>query len=297
MRQFVGALAMFTSVLGASPAAAQIALGQRPPVVKGLRFVVRDRGPEARTTGVQVSVWSPVDGAAGTAVRGVVVGAPLAFGGRVHGLAVGPMGAGALHDARGIIVGGLGTGAGGSLRGLTMALGGVGVGHDLRGIIAGGLGVGAGGDLTGVVASGVGVGAGGSGRGVLFGGAGVGVGGDLTGLVIGGVGVGAGGRIHGLALSAGGIGAAALSGMAVAPFVGARRAQAFVVAPLAHLQPRGGAFRGVAVAPINALSGTQRGLVIGLVNYTRTLHGVQVGLINVAGNARLKVSPVLNVAR
>jgi hypothetical protein len=58
-----------------------------------------------------------------------------------------------------------------------------------------------------------------------------------------------------------------------------------------------GAFRGVALAGFNYVKGAQRGLTIGVVNYTRRLHGVQVGIINYAANnpPGLRVLPLINV--
>jgi hypothetical protein len=45
-----------------------------------------------------------------------------------------------------------------------------------------------------------------------------------------------------------------------------------------------GSLRGVSVSGFNDIRGTQRGLTIGLVRYAQTLHGVQLGLVNIAGN-------------
>ncbi|MBK6456056.1 MAG: hypothetical protein IPF87_08250 [Gemmatimonadetes bacterium] len=43
----------------------------------------------------------------------------------------------------------------------------------------------------------------------------------------------------------------------------------------------GGTLRGVGVSSFNYIQGTQRGLTIGIVNYARSLHGVQVGVVNI----------------
>ncbi len=41
----------------------------------------------------------------------------------------------------------------------------------------------------------------------------------------------------------------------------------------------------VSVTPLlNYIQGTQRGLTIGIVNYARSLHGVQVGVVNIVRN-------------
>jgi hypothetical protein len=58
-----------------------------------------------------------------------------------------------------------------------------------------------------------------------------------------------------------------------------------------------GRFRGAAAAGFSYVKGEQRGLTIGVVNYARWLHGVQVGVINIARNnpPGLRVLPLINV--
>ena len=58
-----------------------------------------------------------------------------------------------------------------------------------------------------------------------------------------------------------------------------------------------GRFRGVAAAGFNYVKGEQRGLTIGVVNYARRLHGVQIGLLNIARNnpPGLRFLPLVNV--
>ncbi len=53
---------------------------------------------------------------------------------------------------------------------------------------------------------------------------------------------------------------------------------------------------GFAVAGYNNVQGVQRGLTIGVYNRARELHGVQVGLLNYAGNNRgiWKWLPIIN---
>ncbi len=60
-----------------------------------------------------------------------------------------------------------------------------------------------------------------------------------------------------------------------------------------------GHFRGVAVSAFNHVRGTQRGLTIGLVSYARRLHGLQLGLLNYAGNQppALRWLPFVNFHR
>jgi hypothetical protein len=47
------------------------------------------------------------------------------------------------------------------------------------------------------------------------------------------------------------------------------------------------------------MKGSQRGLAIGIVNYAEELHGVQIGLINIARNnsSGTRVLPIVNVHR
>jgi hypothetical protein len=54
---------------------------------------------------------------------------------------------------------------------------------------------------------------------------------------------------------------------------------------------------GIGIAGYNHIRGTQRGLVIGVYNRAETLHGVQLGLINYAGNnsGLLRVLPLINI--
>jgi hypothetical protein len=54
---------------------------------------------------------------------------------------------------------------------------------------------------------------------------------------------------------------------------------------------------GASIGVYNRVVGSQVGLAIGLVNYAKELHGLQLGLINIAGNNRglARVLPVLNL--
>ena len=54
----------------------------------------------------------------------------------------------------------------------------------------------------------------------------------------------------------------------------------------------GGTLTGVSVSAVNYVDGTQRGLSIGLFNYAETLHGVQLGLLNYAGNNPFVKDPI-----
>lgn len=245
----------------------------------------------------------------GLAVGGLGTGA----GENLSGLAIGGLGAGVGEHFTGIGVGGLGIGSGGDLRGVAAGGLGVGAGEDIHGIMAGGLGVGAGETLTGLAVGGLGVGAGESLRGIFAGGLGIGAGADLaglsaalvgigageeiTGLAVSGVGVGAGNRLRGV--FAAGVGAAAPSivGLTVGTAIGSEHYTGVGLAPAYFRITDGGQLRGVSVSAFNQLKGTQQGLTIGLFNYARALNGVQLGVLNYAGNNPrwLRLLPGLNV--
>jgi hypothetical protein len=57
-----------------------------------------------------------------------------------------------------------------------------------------------------------------------------------------------------------------------------------------------GSLRGVGVSAFNDIRGIQRGLTLGLVNHAWTLHGMQVGIINIAKNnpKGRRVLPIVN---
>jgi hypothetical protein len=69
-----------------------------------------------------------------------------------------------------------------------------------------------------------------------------------------------------------------------------------VLAPAVFDLAPQGSITGVSVSAFNRIRGEQHGLAIGILNYTPSLHGVQIGLINWAGNNRagLKLLPLLN---
>lgn len=319
-----GAQRADTTPAAAHRTRAPISIGNYPNVT-GLRLNFRDRNLE-RVTGANVTIWSPFEPATGT-VTGLALGLPMTGAGEVRGLAVGALGVGANGTLRGISVGGLGVGAGGGVRGIALgglgvgsggpvvgiAIGGLGVGGggdtrglmigglgvggggSTRGIAIGGIGVGSGGDVTGLSIGGIGVGAGGNLRGITIGGIGAGAGGDVTGIAIGGVGVGSGGTLRGVAVGGAGVGASRLVGAAIAPMVGTEHGHALVLAPLLFRVEKGGSFRGGSVSTVNYIRGAQQGLSIGVVNYARSLRGVQFGLINIIADRRShRVLPILN---
>ncbi|MEW6755993.1 MAG: hypothetical protein AB1505_34185 [Candidatus Latescibacterota bacterium] len=289
--------------------------------VRGLNVTLWKSGRRATGvfSGVQLGLVGPEGatlnglavGGLGTgahrALRGVAIaGMGAGAGGDLTGVALAGLGAGAGGDLTGIALAGLGTGTGGDLRGLAaglvgagtggdgwgLILGGIGagVGHDLHGAALGGVGAGVGGDLTGVVGGLVGAGVGGTLRGLGFGGAGVGAGKDLVGIGLGGLCVGAGGRLCGLAVGLGGVRAdEGIQGIALSAIsTGAPTQEGICVGLL-----NGYVFEDFWFRRRN--EGTA-GLTVGLVNYAPSLRGVQLGLLNYAGNnprwARLL--PLLN---
>jgi hypothetical protein len=88
---------------------------------------------------------------------------------------------------------------------------------------------------------------------------------DVRGLAVAGIGVG-GGSVTGVAAAGG------------------------------YTRVENGVLRGLSVAAYNDVRGQQRGLTIGLYNYARVLHGLQLGLVNVARNnpRGLQVLPIVN---
>jgi len=306
-----------------------ISFGNSPEFV-GLRLNYRDNAVR-RIDGVNLTLWQPRDDdnqdslvrglslgliPGGGQLRGIQIGLLGVAGGKdVRGLTIGLLGAGTGGDLEGISIGGLGIGAGGSVSGLNLGLVGVGAGEDLAGFNFGGVGVGAGRNLTGLNVGLVGIGAGGNLLGINIGGIGGGAGGDVKGLSLAAIGMGAGKRLVGVTIA--GIGAGAgdeMVGLTVAGIgagaptvrgvmvggvaVGARDCRGVAIA-LGTVRMRGddaARFGGLAISSFNDIRGIQRGVAIGIVNYARELHGLQLGLINIARNNRpgLRVLPLLN---
>jgi hypothetical protein len=102
--------------------------------------------------------------------------------------------------------------------------------------------------------------------------------GGLSGLGVGGVAVVSQGPLRGAALTLYRVESPRISGLTVAGYLKAR------------------VFTGLGVGVYNRVRTQQTGLTIGIVNYARRLHGVQVGVINIAGNNRglAKVLPIMN---
>lgn len=271
--------------------------------------------------GAHVSGLATVTGGAGLGVQ--AAGASVVAGERLAGLQLAGLAVVGGTHMRGVQVGGLATVAGEDLSGIQ--LGGLATvgGEELRGGQASGLAVVSGEDMRGIQAAGAAVVGGGVVRGLQIGGLAV-VGADgLDGLQLGGLVVASGCRIRGLQAS--------LGSVEIRPdLVEFRRAVPDVDAlpppgrsseacpdpgitgiTLAGVRIRttrtdgisvaGGwidadRVRGLSVAAVQR-TGLQVGLAIGLVNWTDELQGVQLGLLNRAGNnpPPFRVLPLLNV--
>ena len=306
-----------------------IGIGEVPEVT-GLRLNFRDRNLK-KVNGVNVTIWNPYQPATGV-VNGIALGVPitgarevnglgigvlglgvddrfrgigvagigLGGGGNLEGIMVGGIGLGSGGNVKGIGVGGIGVGSGGNVTGLMVSGIGVGAGGSVKGILVGGIGVGAGGDVRGLAVGGIGVGAGGSFHGIGVGGVGVGAGGDATGLMIGGIGVGVGGRLKGIGIAGLGVGAPDVLGATISLAGGAQNYRGIAIAPawfkIVNDHERDGHFEGAALSAFNQVMGSQHGLTIGIVNYARTLSGVQFGLINIVDKpGHRRVLPLVNI--
>ena len=49
---------------------------------------------------------------------------------------------------------------------------------------------------------------------------------------------------------------------------------------------KGGSFRGASVSAVNYVRGSQRGLTFGIVNYARSVHGAQIGVVNIIADQK-----------
>jgi len=272
-RAFLGVVTLSLLAAFPGPLAAQIdltvdhkglAIGDVPRVI-GVRLNYRDRRLE-RVDGINATIWSPYEHGSRGLVRGVALGVPVTGADRIDGVGIGILGVGAQDRFRGIGIGAAGVGSGGDLEGLMIGGLGVGSGHDITGIGVGGLGIGSSGTLRGAFVGGFGAGSGADIEGIVVGGLGAGASGDMTGIVVGGLGAGAR-NVRGALVSAG-------------------------WTRLEH-----GTLNGFSMGAFNQLKGVQHGLAIGIVNYAEELHGVQVGLINIARNnsSATRILPIVNV--
>jgi hypothetical protein len=295
-------------------------------VFNGLRINFRDRNVD-RINGINLTVWNSgnnkkavvkglslgglpeagvlqgiqigiVGAAAESEVRGISFGLlGVGSGGKVCGVGIGGLGVGANELLKGIFIGGLGVGSGGEIKGIALGLLGTGAGGDITGITLGGLGAGGGGNIRGITIGGLGAGASGDVTGIIIGGLGAGAGGNVRGITIGGVGAGCGEELQGIAMGGIGVGAPLVKGVALSVFAaGGDHLQGIMLAGGWVRVSEGGSTRGITCAAFNQIKGEQNGLSLGIVNYTRSIKGLQIGLINIVQeNPRfLRILPILN---
>ena len=162
----------------------------------------------------------------------------------------------------------------------------------------GGIGAGAGNNATGIMIGGIGVGAGQDVKGIMMGLIGGGAGRDFSGISAFGIGVGAGRKLTGAHVAIIGVGAPTINGFAAALAVGGENVTGLMIAPAYFRVEKDGVFRGLSVSAFNRIQGEQRGVTIGILNWTQHLNGLQIGLLNFAGNKdRLKWLPFVNYHR
>ena len=261
------------------------------------------------TRGIQLAGLAAISG---EDTRGIQLGGLAAISGEdTRGIQLGGLAAISGEDARGVQAGGMAMIGGGNVRGLQAGGMAVVAGNELRGAQAAGLAVVGGGAMHGIQAAGLATVAGGNARGLQVGGLAVVAGGRMDGVQVGGIAVVSGCSMRGVQLSLGS--------------VETNRADQRFGIPEAECPARGttgltaGGFRVVtpeargitgAVGWISAdeirglsAAGLQRsglhvGLSVGLINWTDHLRGVQLGLLNRAGNnpAPFRVLPLLNVS-
>jgi hypothetical protein len=247
------------------------------PTVHGLRFNWRDRELR-RVDGLDVTAIGNEN--PGSAIHGIGVLLYSDFANiwvdELDGLGVSPTWLG-VKRSRGVLIGASMATTGDAVG---IQFGGLGlVAAEARGIQLGGLLV-YGGSMYGLTATG------------LFAWA---ENGSMAGINVGGLGVRAT-KIWGVNVGGLGVrGDESVTGISVAGLiVGAGdRLTGIAVAPLATT----GDLTGLSVAGYHKITGTQRGVTIGLVNDARELRGLQIGVVNTARNNRgaLRTLPLVNL--
>lgn len=246
-------------------------------------------------------------------LRGIAL-SPIAVvsRGNSYGAAVAGLGAVAEGNMHGLNAAGLGTVAQGNMVGINLSGLGTVAQRDMRGINAAGLATVSQGDMAGISVAGL---------------ANVAQE-DMTGLNLGGLANVAQGRLRGINLAglalvgSGGISGLNLAGLAIAsgraPISGLNLALGAIETdgPVRWLSFAGYKvdspnvqglsinpirleavdLTGVALGGYNRVEGVQRGLTIGIFNWARELRGVQIGLLNYAGNNEppFRLVPIFN---
>lgn len=276
----------------------------------GVRLSFRDQGYEV-VSGVNLTVWRPPVASSRGRVTGVALGVPTTGTSHLTGIGIGLLGVTGSHALRGLAVAGLGVTAA-RLDGLTITGLGLYVDDYQRGIsINGGL-TGGSGSLYGLSVSGIGPSVGGSVNGLHVAGVGVRAKQGIAGITMSTIGIISAANVSGITVSGGLIHAAErlrggqaaggliiaskIQGLTLAPVVMQQSGTGLIVAPGYLSSGRNGTLTGVSLSLVNHVRGRQRGLTIGLFNFARSLQGIQVGLLNYAGNnpPLLRVLPGLN---
>jgi len=278
------------------------------PKFTGIRFNFKDRDVE-KITGINTTIWTTKDDSYQTGtVNGLSLGLPLAMGhDNQNGISIG-LGVGTTRNLTGINVGILGAGSGDNITGLNIGGLGIGSGGNLKGITIVGLGAGCGGNVSGFNFGGLGIGAGGNLSGFTFGGLGIGAGGYIRGLTLAGIGIGAGEEIKGITIAGIGIGSKKVTGLTISAAVGGMDVKGIMIAPAwlrigdhqklddGTIEVKEGTMTGLSISAYNKIRGDQKGVAIGVVNYSTRVKGIQFGLINIVKEnpKGLRVLPIFN---
>lgn len=277
----------------------------------GLRLTIRNKGYEL-VNGLNLTLWRPHPSRYEGRINGLALGIPTTGTAHLRGVGIGLLGVTGRETVHGLGIGGIGVTAG-ELHGLS--IGGIGLRIDdhLYGVSVNGGLTGGRGSLRGIAASGIGLAVGGSAGGLQVGGLGVrtkeGIGGitlgtigassagDVSGLTLTGGFIHAGRRLRGIQATGGPIVASHVQGLAVSSLVVHQSGTGVIVAPVYAHAGREGSLTGLSVSAVNHVRGRQQGLTIGLFNYAKDLGGVQLGLLNYAGNNPLflRLLPGLNL--
>ena len=247
------------------------------PGINGLRINIQDKNLQ-KVNGLNLTFWQPAKNSnSNSFINGIVSGiVPYAetinglglgfgiTGGQLNGIHIGILGIGTDEGINGIGIGGLGIGCDGDVNGVLIGGLGGGVDGNIKGLGFGLLGLGCDGDAKGLLIGGLGVGLDGNVKGLFIGGLGGGIDKKLTGVGIAGLGIGAGEEIKGMGIS------------------------------LGKIQTK--TFKGLGICSYSKFDNLF-GISISIFNRIKSLKGIELGLINYAGNNRklFRVLPILNM--
>ena len=247
------------------------------PGINGLRINIQDKNLQ-KVNGINFTFWQPAKNSnSNSVINGIasgimpysetINGLGLGFGvggGQLNGMHIGVLGIGADDGINGIGIGGLGIGCDGDVNGVLIGGLGGGVDGSIKGLGFGLLGLGCDGDANGLLIGGLGVGLDGNMKGLFIGGLGGGIDKKLTGVGIAGLGIGAGKEIQGMGITLGKIQTATFKGFGISSY-----------SKIDHLF----------------------GVSFSIFNRIKSLNGIELGLINYAGNNRklFRVLPIMNM--